>query len=110
MPHKLSAEDLEALNVLVQDGLIEVVSVDPDGTPYYRIASRFLNGTKGPGRKPETLADQSAFGGLTGSASTTTGSVAAVSTKSETRPMLVRWIKRVCMSSRFIQRLGHKVP
>src|ERR1035441_3791776 len=63
MPHKLSVEDLEALNVLVQDGLIEVVSVDPDGTPYYRIASRFLNGTKGPGRKPETLADQSAFGG-----------------------------------------------
>jgi hypothetical protein len=63
MPHKLSVEDLEALNVLVQDGLIEVVSVDPDGTPNYRIASRFLNGTKGPGRKPETLADQSAFGG-----------------------------------------------
>jgi hypothetical protein len=63
MPYKLSAEDLKALNVLVQDGLIEVVSVDPDGTPYYRIASRFLNGTKGPGRKPETLADQSAFGG-----------------------------------------------
>jgi hypothetical protein len=55
--------DLEALNVRVQDGLIEAVSVDPDGTPYYRIASRFLNGAKGPGRKPETLADQSAFGG-----------------------------------------------
>jgi hypothetical protein len=48
MPHKLSVEDLEALNVLVQDGLIEVVSVDPDGTPYYRIASRFSELHEGP--------------------------------------------------------------
>jgi hypothetical protein len=52
MPHKLSAEDLEALNVRVQNGLIEVVSVDPDGTPYYRIASRFLNGPRAQARDP----------------------------------------------------------
>jgi hypothetical protein len=34
-------EDLEALNNLVQDGLIEVVSIDEYGEPSYRLASRF---------------------------------------------------------------------
>ena len=39
---KVSQEDLDALNFLVQDGLIEVVSIDEFGEPSYRIASRFL--------------------------------------------------------------------
>jgi hypothetical protein len=38
---KVSQEDLDALNALVQDGLVEVVSVDEDGEPSYRLASRF---------------------------------------------------------------------
>jgi hypothetical protein len=39
---KVSQEDLDALNNLVQAGLIEVVSIDEFGEPSYRIASRFL--------------------------------------------------------------------
>ena len=38
---KVSQEDLDALNYLVQDGLIEVVSIDEFGEPSYRLASRF---------------------------------------------------------------------
>jgi len=38
---KVSQEDLDALNALVQDGLIEVVSIDEFGEPSYRLASRF---------------------------------------------------------------------
>jgi hypothetical protein len=38
---KVSQEDLDALNHLVQDGLIEVVSIDEFGEPSYRLASRF---------------------------------------------------------------------
>ena len=38
---KVSQEDLDALNYLVQDGLIEVVSIDEHGEPSYRLASRF---------------------------------------------------------------------
>jgi hypothetical protein len=63
MPHKLTVEDLETLNDLVQDGLIEVVSIDSTGEPSYRIASRFLNAAKGPGVQPETCTDQPSFGG-----------------------------------------------
>ncbi len=62
MPHKLTTEDLETLNDLVQDGLIEVVSIDAAGEPSYRIASRFLNAAKGPGGQPGARADQSSFG------------------------------------------------
>jgi hypothetical protein len=39
---KVSQEDLDALNNLVQAGLIEVVCIDEFGEPSYRIASRFL--------------------------------------------------------------------
>jgi hypothetical protein len=39
---KVSQEDLDALNFLVQDGLIEVVSIDEFGEPSYRLASRFI--------------------------------------------------------------------
>ena len=39
---KISQEDLDALNNLVQAGLTEVVSIDEFGEPSYRIASRFL--------------------------------------------------------------------
>jgi hypothetical protein len=64
MSHKLTVEDLETLNDLVQDGLIEVVSIDSAGEPSYRIASRFLNAaTKGPGRQPEARANQAFAGG-----------------------------------------------
>ena len=38
---KVSQEDLDALNALVQDGLVDVVSIDEDGEPSYRLASRF---------------------------------------------------------------------
>ena len=38
---KVSQEDLDTLNQLVQDGLIEVVSIDEFGEPSYRLASRF---------------------------------------------------------------------
>jgi hypothetical protein len=38
---KVSQADLDALNFLVQDGLIEVVSIDEFGEPSYRLASRF---------------------------------------------------------------------
>ena len=38
---KVSQEDLDALNALVQDGLIEVVSIDEFGEPSYRLGSRF---------------------------------------------------------------------
>ena len=38
---KVSQEDLDALNALVQDGLIEVVSIDEHGEPSYRLASQF---------------------------------------------------------------------
>jgi hypothetical protein len=38
---KVSQEDLDALNYLVQDGLIEVVSIDEFGEPSYRLASEF---------------------------------------------------------------------
>jgi hypothetical protein len=37
---KVSQEDLDALNHLVQGGLIEVVSVEEFGEPSYRLASR----------------------------------------------------------------------
>jgi hypothetical protein len=49
---EISAGDLAAFNSLVQDGLIEVVSIE-DGMPYYRIASEFagpLEPMTGPGR------------------------------------------------------------
>ena len=39
---KVSQEDLDALNNLVQAGFIEVVCIDEFGEPSYRIASRFL--------------------------------------------------------------------
>jgi len=39
---KISQEDLDALNNLVQAGFIEVVCIDEFGEPSYRIASRFL--------------------------------------------------------------------
>jgi hypothetical protein len=39
---KVSQEDLDALNFLVQDGLIEVVSIDEFGEPSYRLASEFI--------------------------------------------------------------------
>ena len=38
---KISQEMLDALNNLVQMGLIEVVSIDEFGEPSYRIASQF---------------------------------------------------------------------
>ena len=38
---KVSQEDLDALNALVQDGLVEVVRINEDGEPSYRLASRF---------------------------------------------------------------------
>jgi hypothetical protein len=39
---KVSQEDLDALNHLLQDGLIEVVRIDEEfGEPSYRLASRF---------------------------------------------------------------------
>jgi hypothetical protein len=63
MPHKLTVEDLETLNDLVQDGLIEVVSIDSAGEPSYRIASRFLNAAKSPGGQPEAHTHQLSFGG-----------------------------------------------
>jgi hypothetical protein len=37
---EVDEEDLAAFNSLVQDGLIEVVTIE-DGMPYYRIASEF---------------------------------------------------------------------
>ena len=40
MSHKISVEDLDALNTLVQDGLIEVAWIK-DGIPFYRLAKRF---------------------------------------------------------------------
>lgn len=39
---KITQDDLDALNNLVQAGLIEVVRIDEFGEPCYRIASRFL--------------------------------------------------------------------
>ncbi len=63
MPHKLTAEDLEMFNDLVQSGLIEVVSIDAAGEPSYQIASRFRNAALGPGRPPEAREDQSSLGG-----------------------------------------------
>ena len=39
---KVTQEQLDALNNLVQAGLIEVVCIDEFGEPCYRIASRFL--------------------------------------------------------------------
>ena len=39
---KVTQEQLDALNNLVQAGLIEVVCIDEFGEPSYRIASRFL--------------------------------------------------------------------
>jgi hypothetical protein len=62
---KVSQEDLDALNFLVQDGLIEVVSIDEFGEPSYRLASEFIaehnartggsSGVRGsaPGSKPD---------------------------------------------------------
>jgi hypothetical protein len=52
MGMEISDEDLAAFNSLVQDGLIEVVAIDEDGMPYYRIASEFAGPlqTTGPGR------------------------------------------------------------
>jgi hypothetical protein len=38
---KLTQEDLDDLNNLVQAGLIEVVSIDAAGEPSYRISSRY---------------------------------------------------------------------
>jgi hypothetical protein len=57
---KVSQADLDALNFLVQDGLIEVVSIDEFGEPSYRIASRFTaehfartgGSPRGPGQRP----------------------------------------------------------
>jgi hypothetical protein len=48
---EVSEEDLAAFNSLVQDGLIEVVSIDEDGMPYYRIATEFAGPLEatGPG-------------------------------------------------------------
>ncbi len=40
---KITQEQLDALNNLVQAGLIEVVCIDEFGEPCYRIASRFLS-------------------------------------------------------------------
>ena len=39
--HKLTQEDLDDLNNLVQAGLIEVVRIDAAGEPSYRISSRY---------------------------------------------------------------------
>jgi hypothetical protein len=39
---KITQEQLDALNNLVQAGLIEVVCIDEFGEPSYRIASLFL--------------------------------------------------------------------
>jgi hypothetical protein len=36
--NEVTKEDLEALNELVQSGLVEVVSIE-DGEPFYRLAS-----------------------------------------------------------------------
>jgi hypothetical protein len=49
---EIDVEDLAAFNSLVQDGLIEVVTIE-DGQPYYRIASEFagpLDPTTSPWR------------------------------------------------------------
>jgi hypothetical protein len=48
---EINEEDLAAFNSMVQDGLIEVVSIE-DGMPYYRIASKFAGPLEptGPGR------------------------------------------------------------
>jgi hypothetical protein len=40
VPRQITAEDLDALNTLVQDGLIEVVWIE-DGIPSYRLAKEF---------------------------------------------------------------------
>jgi hypothetical protein len=48
---KVSQEDLDALNNLVQAGLIEVVCIDEFGEPCYRIASRFLGPAFCPDRR-----------------------------------------------------------
>jgi hypothetical protein len=63
MSHQPTADDLNLLNDLVQDGLIEVVSIDTAGEPCYQIASRFRNAVLGPGRQPEARVDQSSLGG-----------------------------------------------
>jgi hypothetical protein len=67
---KISQEDLDALNNLVQAGLIEVVCIDEFGEPSYRIASRFLaqhfartGGSPGVrGSAPVVSKPRSAFG------------------------------------------------
>jgi hypothetical protein len=63
MPDQPTVDDLEMLNDLVQDGLIEVVSIDAAGVPSYQIASRFRNAALGLERQPEARADQSSLGG-----------------------------------------------
>jgi hypothetical protein len=62
---KVSQEDLDALNSLVQDGLIEVVSIDEHGEPSYCLASRFTvdpccldpREPRGPGQRPGAKPD-----------------------------------------------------
>jgi hypothetical protein len=49
---EIDEEDLAAFNSLVQDGLIEVLTIE-DGMPYYRIALEYagsLEPMTGPGR------------------------------------------------------------
>jgi hypothetical protein len=43
MPYQITAEDLDALNTLVQDGLIEIAWIE-DGIPSYRLAKEFTAG------------------------------------------------------------------
>jgi hypothetical protein len=63
MPHEPTAEHLAFFADLVQRGFIEEVNVEGASEPSYRIASRFLDATTGPGDSPETRADQSFMGG-----------------------------------------------
>jgi hypothetical protein len=63
MQYSPTADDFDMLNDLVQDGLIEVVSIDAAGEPCYQIASRFRNVALGLERQPEARADQSTLGG-----------------------------------------------
>ena len=44
MPQETTLEDRDVINRLVQDGLIEVVSIDADGSANYRLASGFTMG------------------------------------------------------------------
>jgi hypothetical protein len=49
MSREVTAEDLEALNMLVQLGLADVVTIE-DGEQFYTLGSRFV-----PGAAPESL-------------------------------------------------------